>query len=48
MAIELGYDDYPYCSRLFTRTAGMVTVAFRSKNLGLVQYLLFLVLSSFI
>ena len=48
MATELGYDDYPYCSRLFTNTVGVVTVAFRSKTLGLVQYLLFLVLSSFI
>ncbi len=32
IAIELGYDDYPYFSRLFTKVAGMTAVAFRNKN----------------
>lgn len=32
IAIELGYDDYPYFSRLFTKVAGMTALTFRSKN----------------
>jgi AraC family transcriptional activator of pobA len=32
IASELGYDDYPYFSRLFTKVAGMPALAFRSKN----------------
>lgn len=32
IALELGYDDYPYFSRLFTRVAGMTALAFRNKN----------------
>lgn len=32
IAIELGYDDYPYFSRLFTRVTGMTALAFRNKN----------------
>lgn len=31
-ASELGYDDYPYFSRLFTKVAGMTASAFRNKN----------------
>ncbi|WPO84270.1 helix-turn-helix domain-containing protein [Chryseobacterium sp. JJR-5R] len=34
IATELGYDDYPYFSRLFTKIAGMTALAFRNKNLG--------------
>lgn len=30
---ELGYDDYPYFSKLFTQTAGLTPLAFRNKNL---------------
>lgn len=30
---ELGYDDYPYFSRLFAKVTGMTAVAFRKKNL---------------
>lgn len=30
---ELGYDDYPYFSRLFMKIAGMSALTFRSKNL---------------
>lgn len=30
---ELGYDDYPYFSRFFTKAAGMTPLAFRNKNL---------------
>ncbi len=30
---ELGYDDYPYFSRLFTKVTGMTALAFRNKNL---------------
>ncbi len=30
---ELGYDDYPYFSRLFTKLTGMTALAFRNKNL---------------
>lgn len=33
IAFELGYDDYPYLSRLFTKVAGMTALAFRNKNL---------------
>ena len=32
IAGELGYDDYPYFSRLFTKVAGMSALAFRNKN----------------
>jgi AraC family transcriptional activator of pobA len=30
---ELGYDDYPYFSKLFTKAAGMTPLTFRCKNL---------------
>jgi AraC family transcriptional activator of pobA len=33
IATELGYDDYPYFSRLFTKVAGMTALNFRNKNL---------------
>jgi YesN/AraC family two-component response regulator len=33
IATTLGYDDYPYFSRLFTKTTGMTALAFRNKNL---------------
>ncbi|OXA81296.1 AraC family transcriptional regulator [Flavobacterium frigidimaris] len=33
IAAELGYDDYPYFSRLFTKVAGISPLAFRKKNL---------------
>lgn len=33
IASVLGYDDYPYFSRLFTKVAGMTPLAFRNKNL---------------
>ncbi len=33
IATELGYDDYPYFSRLFTKVSGMTALAFRNKNL---------------
>ncbi len=33
IATELGYDDYPYFSRLFMKTTGMTALAFRNKNL---------------
>lgn len=33
IATELGYDDYPYFSRLFTKVAGVSALAFRNKNL---------------
>ncbi|RYE14383.1 MAG: AraC family transcriptional regulator [Sphingobacteriaceae bacterium] len=33
IAATLGYDDYPYFSRLFTKVTGMTALAFRSKNL---------------
>jgi AraC family transcriptional regulator, transcriptional activator of pobA len=29
---ELGFDDYPYFSRLFTKVAGLTALAFRNKN----------------
>ncbi len=32
IASELGYDDYPYFSRLFTKVTGITALAFRSKN----------------
>ena len=33
IAAELGYDDYPYFSRLFSKVTGMTALAFRNKNL---------------
>ncbi|MBG6234728.1 AraC-like DNA-binding protein/mannose-6-phosphate isomerase-like protein (cupin superfamily) [Pedobacter sp. CAN_A7] len=33
IASELGYDDYPYFSRLFTKVSGMSALSFRNKNL---------------
>lgn len=33
IATELGYDDYPYFSRLFSKVTGMSALTFRSKNL---------------
>lgn len=32
IAAELGYDDYPYFSRLFRKVAGMSAISFRNKN----------------
>ncbi|RXK81947.1 helix-turn-helix domain-containing protein [Filimonas effusa] len=32
IAADLGYEDYAYFSRLFTKTAGMSALAFRNKN----------------
>lgn len=32
IAAELGYDDYPYFSRLFTKVTGMTAVTFRRTN----------------
>ena len=32
IAVELGYDDYPYFSRLFSKVTGMTALAFRNKN----------------
>lgn len=32
IATLLGYDDYPYFSRLFTKATGMTALAFRNKN----------------
>ncbi|WP_345229782.1 AraC family transcriptional regulator [Olivibacter ginsenosidimutans] len=29
---QLGYDDYPYFSRLFTKIVGMTALSFRQKN----------------
>ncbi len=34
IAAALGYDDYPYFSRLFTKVTGITALAFRNKNLG--------------
>jgi len=34
IAAALGYDDYPYFSRLFTKVTGMTALAFRNKNRG--------------
>ncbi|WP_025146463.1 helix-turn-helix domain-containing protein [Pedobacter jeongneungensis] len=33
IAFDLGYTDYPYFSRLFSKTTGLSAKAFRSKNL---------------
>lgn len=33
IATDLGYDDYPYFSRLFTKITGITALAFRNKNL---------------
>ncbi|HEY1053960.1 MAG TPA: helix-turn-helix domain-containing protein, partial [Emticicia sp.] len=33
IAADLGFDDYPYFSRLFTKATGMSALAFRNKNL---------------
>lgn len=33
IATALGYDDYAYFSRLFTKVTGMTALAFRNKNL---------------
>ena len=33
IAAKLGYDDYPYFTRLFTKVTGMTALAFRNKNL---------------
>ncbi|WP_419789046.1 AraC family transcriptional regulator [Mucilaginibacter sp. X5P1] len=32
IAAALGYDDYPYFSRLFTKVTGLTALAFRNKN----------------
>lgn len=32
IANDLGYDDYPYFSKLFSNTAGMSALSFRNKN----------------
>ncbi|MCK8495973.1 AraC family transcriptional regulator [Spirosoma sp. RP8] len=32
IAAQLGYDDYPYFSRLFAKVTGMTALAFRTKN----------------
>ncbi|WP_028298961.1 AraC family transcriptional regulator [Olivibacter sitiensis] len=32
IATDLGYDDYPYFSRLFTKVTGMTALAFRNKT----------------
>ena len=32
IAAELGYADYPYFSRMFTKVTGMTALAFRNKN----------------
>jgi AraC-like DNA-binding protein len=32
IAFELGYDDYPYFSRLFTKATGMSALTFRNKR----------------
>lgn len=32
IAAELGYDDYPYFSRLFSKVTGMTALTFRNKN----------------
>jgi len=32
IAMELGYDDYPYFSRLFTKIAGITAITFKNKN----------------
>jgi len=32
IAFDLGYEDYPYFSKLFAKVAGMSAIAFRNKN----------------
>jgi AraC-like DNA-binding protein len=32
IAADLGYEDYPYFSRLFAKTTGMTALVFRNKN----------------
>ncbi|MFG4003326.1 AraC family transcriptional regulator [Flavobacterium aquidurense] len=32
ISFELGYEDYPYFSRLFSKTAGMSAITFRNKR----------------
>jgi YesN/AraC family two-component response regulator len=32
IATALGYDDYPYFSRLFTKATGTTALTFRNKN----------------
>ena len=32
IAFDLGYEDYPYFSKLFTKVAGMSAMTFRNKN----------------
>jgi len=32
IAFDLGYEDYPYFSKLFTKVAGMSALTFRNKN----------------
>ncbi len=32
IAIHLGYEDYPYFSRLFTKVTGMTALTFKNKN----------------
>lgn len=32
IATDLGYEDYPYFSRLFSKVAGMTALVFRNKN----------------
>ena len=32
ISVELGFDDYAYFSRLFTKSTGMTALAFRAKN----------------
>lgn len=34
IANELGYDDYAYFSRFFTKVVGMTALTFRNKNIG--------------
>jgi len=34
IAFQLGYEDYPYFSRTFTKATGMSALSFRNKNLG--------------
>jgi AraC-type DNA-binding domain-containing proteins len=38
IAFELGYEDYPYFSRLFTKQCGMSAALFRVKKPRLVQF----------
>jgi AraC family transcriptional activator of pobA len=32
IAAALGFDDYPYFSRLFTKVTGMTALVFRNKH----------------